>query len=382
MTYSKYKKINNTFVKSLSDDVRDTFEIEVGDIKQKDFKPQVKFKRWDNEVNFSIRAAEHRKCEVKKDGDKIRYITPDYELHQYEKENGFEFEWVIDKKPKSNIFKSTIQSKGLDFYYQGELSAEENEEGKFRPENIVGSYAVYTKERKLNFEGGKKYRSGKFGHIYRPKAIDDKGSEQWCDLNINDGLLTVTVPEEFLDTAVYPVIIDPIIGYNIEGGTLATVNNTYHPFCSLYNTYSAVTGDKIIKFTAFLGKITNNVNVQVAAYSISGSPVSRLTSPVDIAVTSVSPQWFDSSAVSQTMTNGVEYNVAYGNWQSSPNNVNIYFDDTSGSQSSYHNATGALPATWSQQTTFISIISAYATYIHPPITIKYAYNIFIDKGKL
>jgi len=143
-----YRKKNNTFIYEGSNNKKDLLEIEIGDIKQPDFKPQVKFKRWDNEVNFSIRAEEHPKAKIVLEGKKIKYITPEYEVHQYdstnsEEESGFEFEWILNNQPKSNILKATIQTKGLDFYYQGELTEEDIKLGKERPENIIGSYAVY-----------------------------------------------------------------------------------------------------------------------------------------------------------------------------------------------------------------------------------------------
>ena len=41
----------------------------------------------------------------------------------------------------------------------------------------------------------------------------------WCDLDITDGELTVTVPEDFLNKASYPVVVDPTFGYTSVGGT-------------------------------------------------------------------------------------------------------------------------------------------------------------------
>jgi hypothetical protein len=92
---------NNTLKSTPKNNPKDKIEVEIGDSKQPDFKPQFKFMRWDNEVNFSLRAQEHPQAVIETDKDgKIKYITPEYEVHQYDKpeasENGgFEFEWVL-----------------------------------------------------------------------------------------------------------------------------------------------------------------------------------------------------------------------------------------------------------------------------------------------
>lgn len=222
LTSSKYTHDYSREVKS---DITDNILIEIGDSKQVDFKPQFKVMRWDNEVNFSMRAFEHPEAIVEKDGNKIKYITPDYEIHQYEKpeageDGGFEFEWIINKKPASNVFSATIQTKELEFIYQGELT-EEEKLTSLRPDNVIGSYAVYHSSKKNIVEGGKNYKTGKVFHVYRPHVKDAEGNEAWGILNINTetGVLTVTVSEKFLSSAVYPVVVDPTFGYTSQGAS-------------------------------------------------------------------------------------------------------------------------------------------------------------------
>src|SRR3990167_410185 len=143
-------KLNaTTYQQLVKDNPKDRLEVEVGDSKQPDFKPQVKFMRWDNEVNFSMRAQEEADAKLKElpDGT-IVYEAKDYEVHQYDKpdassEGGFEFEWVLKSKPASIVLQATIQSKGLDFFYQPALTPEEIAEGAQRPDNVIGSYAAY-----------------------------------------------------------------------------------------------------------------------------------------------------------------------------------------------------------------------------------------------
>lgn len=225
----KFQVERNTFKRAVKENPKDKIEIEIGDSKQEDFKPQAKIMRWDNEVNFSIRAQEHPDARVETEGKLIKYITPEYEVHQYEldpgdigEDGGLEFEWVLPSKPSTNVLTATIQTKGLDFFYQPALTQEEIEQGAVRPENVVGSYAVYHKTKGgMNRVDGMEYKTGKAFHIYRPKVKDANGSEVWGELNIDEqkGELTVTVPQEFLDSAAYPVVVDPTFGYTTGGST-------------------------------------------------------------------------------------------------------------------------------------------------------------------
>jgi hypothetical protein len=164
------------------------------------------------------------------DGDKTTWtgaksIVNYYELpptEQYEG-GGHEYEVVLTEKPTTNIFNFKLGMGDLAFYYQPPLTDEINIKGwtvnethalddkgrlaTYRPENVVGSYAVYNRN------------DFKIMHIYRPKILDAKQNEVWGQLSIIGDALTVTVPQDFLNTAVYPVIIDPTFGYTSIGGS-------------------------------------------------------------------------------------------------------------------------------------------------------------------
>jgi len=329
-------KLNDTTYQQLvKDDPEDRVQIEVGDSKQPDFKPQVKIMRWDNEVNFSMRAEEKAGATLLEDKGVVKYITPDYEVHQYDKpdaseEGGFEFEWVLNKKPISNVLSTTIETKGLDFFYQPELTQEEIAEGGERPENVIGSYAVYHSTKSNHKVGDKNYKSGKAFHIYRPKAIDTNNNESWCELNIGGGILTVTTPQKFLDTATYPVRIDPTFGYTSIGATFLT--NTGGSLlvatASLVNTYTATAGDSVTDINIYGDSTTTSGTYDVTVYTISGgAPTTRLATPVELTVTTTL-QWH-SVSFSQSLSNGVEYGVAFANSTTDTNNKRQKYDSGS-----------------------------------------------------
>lgn len=228
----KYKVINNTFTQKPKNNPKDLIEIEVGDIKQPNkFIPQLKIKRWDNEVNFSIRHKDNDNTipVVEVVDNIIKYKKTKTEVHLYNKpeasnEGGYELEVILNEKPINNVVEFTIETKGLEFFYQPELTQEEIDDGYQRPDNIIGSYAVYYKDHPINRIDGKEYKTGKAFHIFRPKIIDANGDWVWGELNIdvNKKLATVTVPQEFLDTKQYPIIVDPTFGYTTVASSTRT----------------------------------------------------------------------------------------------------------------------------------------------------------------
>ncbi|GAG95715.1 unnamed protein product, partial [marine sediment metagenome] len=203
----------------------------------------VKMWRWDNEsflgVNY-IGGETNAKINLIDGVLSQQYST--YEVNRYVlpelgDNGGFEYEVVLKIIPASNVLSFSIDMDNLDFYYQPPLNEVEtpppgggvnathvwDDNGTIithRPIDVVGSYAIYHDSKRDN-----KFKTGKAFHIYRPLLIDAEGNEAWADLNIEDGVLTITCPPEFLDSAKYPVIVDPLFGYDTMG-----VNTLYSTF--------------------------------------------------------------------------------------------------------------------------------------------------------
>src|SRR3989344_449740 len=139
--------------------------------------------------------------------------------------DGLEFEVVLSSKPSSNEVSLTSNvPKNVTAYYQGELSNQQKlKENISRPPDVEKSLAVYHTEKKNN-----EYKTGKITHIYRPMAWDANGHKVWCDFKELEGLeagaeydlsrgLTIVVPQDFLNSATYPVTVDPTFGYTTAG---------------------------------------------------------------------------------------------------------------------------------------------------------------------
>lgn len=77
-------------------------------------------------------------------------------------DGGFEIEIVLDEAPARNVFEFDIEGADeLDFFYQPPLTDEEVADGAVRPENVVGSYAVYHKSKANYRVGDTNYATGK-----------------------------------------------------------------------------------------------------------------------------------------------------------------------------------------------------------------------------
>lgn len=373
---AKYKLVNNSFRQLAKTDSEDMLTIEVGDVKQPEFYPQIKICRWGdnedtNEVNFSLRAQEHPLAIIETVGDVIKYIAPDYEVHIYDKgisqenpEGAGEFEWVLKSKPAMNVLTATIQTKGLSFYYQPSLTSEEIAEGVSRPDNVVGSYAVYHSTKSNHKVGDKNYKCGKAFHIYRPKAIDANGVEQWCDLNINEakGLLTVTVPQKFLDEAVYPVRVDPTFGYTTAGASRASSNIQQIRVRIGVPTDSGTVDSVTLSANAessnrlFRGGVYDN-SAGLGLLSPQGS---------EITVSGTTQTWYTSIiSGGPSITGGDTYWAAIiSNGALSPNTIGIYYDTGGTSGDSKFTVSITYP-NWSNPLNGINstiIHSIYATY--------------------
>jgi len=200
-------------------------KVEIGDREAIDFKPHLKLNHWGGECFVKVGLPTTEKVtpiveagKVKWRGQKVKARFYPLEPTTQNELGGFEFEIVLKEKPATNQIVLDIDAKGLRFSYQPPLTQQEIDNGTVRPDNVVGSYAVYHATKKNN-----EYMTGKAFHIYRPSAEDALGNKAWCSLYIDGHIdptsLTLTVPQQFLDEATYPVVIDPTFGRTSIGGT-------------------------------------------------------------------------------------------------------------------------------------------------------------------
>jgi len=185
-----------------------------------------------------------------------QFSLPNTALSTYHDAERFQFNITFNQRLFVNQIAIPIDHENLNFHYQPELTEEEIAEGHYRPENMVGSYAVYSNHR------NNEYGTGKVMHIYRPLFIDAEGKESWVDLEVTENSLILTANSTFLATAAYPIVLDPIFGYDTIGGTGITGAG----FCNL-SEYDLDEDGTITHITAYITNFNAGIqNVSVACY--------------------------------------------------------------------------------------------------------------------
>lgn len=295
-------------------------------------------------------------------------------------DGAMEINIILKSKPASNQFNFSISAAdNLDFFYQRPLWQEAGLKAPLpdctdilcstdglatstRPENVVGSYAVYYRNHANHIEGQTNYAAGKAYHIFRPLVTDAKGSTVWADLSYTNSILTVTVPQSFLDVAAYPVVIDPTIGYTTAGASTASdggdgtwLTNSGSGAAGAVSSLSSFTKIGSAGSCTFLNAIYENsathLNVDYTA---------------ETTETNTTGQWLTMSAVLKaTLSSGTTYwtgQVAHG--APCGPTVNIGYDN-GGTASGVKQ-----PLTWSVPPPSVALVadgtprlySAYVTY--------------------
>ena len=333
----------DSVTKTYLSDKKESIGVEVGDSKQTVFYPQIKISAWDNEANFSLRftseiadsSFEQKDSKVewtKKDGTVVSFYERKDPL--YEEFDGFEFEFKLLKKPTTNQFLMSIETKGFAFQYQPELTEAEKKNGAYRPDNVVGSYAVFHSTKR----DGAKYKAGKVLHIYRPYAEDAMGECVWCSMSIDVVAKTmlIEIPQDFLDSAVYPIVVDPTFGYTSIGGSWQEYNQD-QAFGGKYASNATTEIDSLTFYAKRSASDGTTPQPKIVMWGGGSPPASILTNGVGpaISVTDLSGAWYTVNYSSKpSVSNGTAYrlgaiqdvgystiNVAYdGTVEIDPNN--------------------------------------------------------------
>ena len=211
------------------------------------------------------------------------------DVYAYNRDEGvkdeFEFDVILSKKPESNKLLFSIETKNLLFFKQKELTDQDKKDGCIRPPRVIGSYAVYHAQ-----PDPITHKTGKAFHLFRPIIEDAIGNKVWGDININieKKLLSIKIPEKFLNTAVYPVIVDPNFGYSSVGLSFASFDGLM-----VGNLYSTPAGMNVKSMSAYLqgGAPAGNYQYAGAIYSYTTGARKALTSNSGSITTAISAGW-------------------------------------------------------------------------------------------
>jgi len=118
-------------------------------------------------------------------------------------DGSFEYDCILLKEPSTNTISLRMEgAENYDFLRQPDF---------VKNPFLKGSYAVYKKKIMVG-EG-----TGKLCHIHRPEIIDARGRRCWGSLAVIGNELRITIPENWLSEAAYPVVVDPTIGTTTVG---------------------------------------------------------------------------------------------------------------------------------------------------------------------
>ncbi len=278
------------------------------------FSPEIKLEKWGDETYIRVWSDEAGDSFATTDGDKTIWYNEDkskeYNFYPTTLENGteaFEYEIILKEKPATNIISLKIESKGLKFYYQPPLDEEFNDptctptdcQNRHRPENIVGSYAVYHESKSGDYTAlsGKNYMTGMAFMIYRPQMEDSNGWKVWGELNIDieKGIETVTIPQDFIDKAVYPIkhASGQTFGNEVAGTSHLNISN---PFLvgSLFTSGADAEGATVSKLT--LSAEWNVTPADIKGVIVLHGDLTIITNGVGDAIAlPASQDWIDSS---------------------------------------------------------------------------------------
>ena len=351
-----FNPLTNSFTETAKADPRDNITMEIGDSKQTDFYPQIKLMRWDNEVNLSVRLSDlipATKTAPETIDSVITQTSGDVSAKFYslpaEKdhpEGAYEFEISLAKKPISNKITFSLNTKGIEFAYQPPLTAEfkiGDRKGKIRtvtetdcldkdgkvlvhrPEHVVGSYVLYHQNHPINVIGGKLYKTGQIGIIYRPKIEDAAGEWVWGVLEIDEvnSLLIVTIPQDFLDKATYPIkhAAGLTFGYTTVGSSSDNGGLTW------YGQIDEVSpaGTNTLLTISFFVYANSGEETRLGFYDdASNAPTTRLTVDAGHQHPAIGERWVTSETWNYALTASHQYWGAI--W---------------GADSAYYNSTGA-----------------------------------------
>lgn len=261
--------------------------------------PGIKVKYDLGEPTLGERLADKRKQEV------VTEVVP------FADSQGFKVDILLNERPATNCF--TYQLEGweqYDFYYQPALTDEEIAEGASRPEEIVGSYAVYHKTLKNHQLGQENYATGKFAHIPYPyvweveNATDTKHRAE--SFAITDGQMQVCVSADWLDKATYPVRVDPTFGYTSVGASAHTPGIDNYILLSA-NSYSPSVDGRLQSISVYFQSYDQNI--RYGLYTSSGSRVTA-ASPSSGPAGTFNNAWTTINQNNEALSSGTSYHVA------------------------------------------------------------------------
>ena len=369
------------FIKDFGEDKDDVI---LGDATSVLFKPKIEITRWNKENSLKIRYDGLTGNPILSQG-KLLLTGIEKEFYCYPVGDNIKFGVNFLKKPLTNKIVMYLEGwEEYNFYYQPPLTQEYKAGDKDglietvtemqcldkngeviteRPEDVVGSYAVYHKTKSDYIVGKTNYKTGKFCHIYRPKFTDTNGISIWGDLNIKNGIYTITIPQNFLDKAKYPIVSNDTFGKTDVGGGTDTWPSTSGEWIKAASTPSS--NGTLTSISAYLQDDGGSPLFNPAIYTDDGGSPSlpvTLLAGVDSGGTALnvgSGAWVTTNISYESIVSGTQYWLGV---KTNPGGHKIWFDAVANAMRSKASFPATWPATASGGAYQSQKASIYATY--------------------
>lgn len=293
--------------------------------KGKKFVPNINMSKWNDECWLNINHPDVVASEIEQDKDGKISLSIGERTHRYyiDPDGKLEYEIELAKRPVSNEIVLNLDfPDGLNFYKQLPLSEEKIAAGFNRPENAINSYAVYW------CKSNNKYLTGKHSHIYRIKLIAADGKWTWADQDITGKLWSILMDGKWLDQAAYPVIVDPVLGYDTVGAS-----NVGHSTYTLGNFYTTDgSGGAITKFHCAVESVDGSLTgIKLGVYETNGSgdPSGQDLVEQVVGVASVTTDLQIDPSTGETLAASTEYWIGY---TVEGNDTDVYYDSVAWGQ--------------------------------------------------
>lgn len=362
---------DTTFAFTPRTNVRDRIDVEIGDSKQAEFFPQVKVSRFDNEANIPFRLLQtEQTTDVRRLAEKVRWRTEKMfaDFHEVDAQDGLpeggtEFNITHLVKPDRPYLDFSLNPKDVVFYRQDALTAEQKAFGLVQNEEKIGSYTAYFATPRTNYVDGKLYKTGKIGEFSPSLVTDAKGRTAWTSLKIKDGILRVSLPQDFIDQAEYPLAhaAGLTFGYTTAGSS-GYVNNADTIVYQPDTPASAGTIDSYSFYTESPRFGFQNPPCRMAVYNSAGT--TKIEDVAEFTTGTFGPGWYTENSTAHAAITATTYNICL--WSGvGGGGVGVFIAFDSGSQTKYDSETyGTLtswPATLSNNSLGV-ILSMYVTY--------------------
>ncbi|MHA2086073.1 MAG: hypothetical protein ACXABD_20200, partial [Candidatus Thorarchaeota archaeon] len=177
-------------------------------------------------------------------------------------------------------------------------------------------------------------------HIYRPHVVDSAGKETWADLHVDvdAGILEITVPQQFLNRAVYPVLVDPTLGYTTIGSNTEGFNDPTPDTVQIASAWTMPSdpGEQTpgnvyeIQFYTRKGSGAPDQTMENVIWA-DAAPGAQQKLSVNYVVSSETPQWYNPSMSGGAWSPSFSTTYLVGSHNiTSGHRCVIYYDSTGG----------------------------------------------------